>query len=468
MSPIAHTQKQIAERLKKSLDYFKRPHPFRTWRRRIYVLGMLAGTAAVMLYHKLGDERFYSPGDISRSHAPFAHKCDKCHVQQAGLAQLPAMLRGVASSALQAGCIDCHKAHDFHQPNVVANISCLACHREHTGSGRMPDPTDTHCAACHNNAPVMQASYEKGKSVPPEKLHRPAPGGLVRFEPLRPERGFTQLIASFDTDHPEFQIHREKLRDPNTLRFNHQRHEADDIPLIGGRRLDCADCHRPDATGRHFQRMTFEANCRACHALQFDPETPDLHLPHGDPEALRAFLRTLPTQYARYALNVKKLPASEVNGFVAQQMTRIRTRYRSGENLEEQAFFSTAKVAPAMRVGDLPEQGRPLFPGCAYCHQVQRVAGAAPRVTKPFIPDRWLSRSEFNHARHAGIACRDCHHVSQSRDTADVLLPGIDTCRQCHAPKIADKPGSGVVHTCITCHSYHARSQNHPLIGFGK
>ena len=38
----------------------------------------------------------------------------------------------------------------------------------------------------------------------------------VVFEMKRPERGYTQLVSSFDGDHPEFQLKREKARDLNT------------------------------------------------------------------------------------------------------------------------------------------------------------------------------------------------------------------------------------------------------------
>ncbi len=267
----------------------------------------------------------------------------------------------------------------------------------------MPATDNAHCAACHGDARQVKTAF-----------------------------------AAF-ANHPAFQ----PSADLNTLRFNHQRHEAADIPLLAGHKLDCADCHQPDATGRYLRPITFAANCRACHGLQFDPELPDLHLPHGDPEAVRSFLRTLPVQYASYATRVKRLPVSEVNDWTAAQMTRIRDRYRSGENLEHQAFFNTAVATP---------DRRPLFPGCAYCHEVKAIG----EVTNPAIPDRWLAYGEFNHAKHARLACRECHAVNHSRATADVLLPGIETCRQCHTPQVAGKETSGVRSECITCHAYHA------------
>ncbi len=49
------------------------------------------------------------------------------------------------------------------------------------------------------------------------------------------------------------------------------------------------------------QRVNFEANCQACHSLQFDVKNPDFQLPHGDAQLVRTFLRTLPAQYGELA-----------------------------------------------------------------------------------------------------------------------------------------------------------------------
>jgi predicted CXXCH cytochrome family protein len=52
------------------------------------------------------------------------------------------------------------------------------------------------------------------------------------------------------------------------------------------------------------------------------------------------------------------------------------------------------------------------------------------------------------------MSCTSCHtKISQSRVTADVNLPGIKLCRDCH------KQGGPVVSAaqggCFECHSYH-------------
>jgi uncharacterized paraquat-inducible protein A len=74
-------------------------------------------------------------------------------------------------------------------------------------------------------------------------------------------------------------------------------------------------------------------------------------------------------------------------------------------------------------------------------------------VTKPILVDRWMPQAHFNHAKHGSVRCDDCHRASQSRDTADVLMPAKASCVTCHSPK------GRVASDCITCHNYHAPGQ---------
>ena len=110
--------------------------------------------------------------------------------------------------------------------------------------------TTSNCLSCHGNAEVMQASAQKGMQLPPQAFHRhPAAPQQVPFELARPSRGYTQTFSSFWSGHPEFQLNREQIRDPDVLHFNHQRHFAADIPLVNGKKLDCNYCHKPEPDG---------------------------------------------------------------------------------------------------------------------------------------------------------------------------------------------------------------------------
>jgi hypothetical protein len=432
----------------------------RTLRGRV-TLGVVAATCAVLLI-ALGSPwrgQFINPGELSTPHSGEAfinrhpatnrldQTCAACHSAGAsgpsGLVNAAfgahpgpfdvvklAGARPTAMTAIDGACQKCHVNHSSHQAVVTENISCSYCHVEHRGAGPMLAPSDRHCAVCHGDAVEMNAFAAKGAV-------------------------FTQTIDGFATDHPEFRLHVEKRRDPNTLKFNHALHlTGETIPrLPGGQKLDCADCHQPDAAGNYLRPVSFENNCRVCHSLQFDPETPGLQLPHGSPEFVSAFLRSLPRQYADLAARSGIAGTDAQNQFAQQKLQRWREQVESGEALERRIFLSTSVTGPEAAVGTVSGATRALYPGCAYCHEVKAKASGSPEITKPVMFERWLAHSDFNHAKHATVACAQCHQAGQSKDTADVILPRKETCVACHSPR------GGVADACTTCHVYHHQKQ---------
>jgi predicted CXXCH cytochrome family protein len=64
----------------------------------------------------------------------------------------------------------------------------------------------------------------------------------------------------------------------------------------------------------------------------------------------------------------------------------------------------------------------------------------------------WYAKARFTHASHTTMQCTDCHDAATSKASTDLLIPGVENCRQCHAGEAAtDK----VPTTCIGCHGYH-------------
>ena len=460
MAKPARTQKQIAERYKGNLGYYRHLHPWRRARLIVSLLTILGGVLAIFLFSQRGPEKFFNAGRISSNHAAFENKCQSCHDKNAARGDFRQVLNerfhhGVAFDAIDRKCEACHKQHTFHEANVVENRSCSACHQEHQGPGPMKTVASSQCATCHNNSATMLASAQKGMQIPPPAFHRhPHPPQQIVFELPRPPQGFTNTFAAFWQDHPEFQLKRVNARDPDVLRFNHQRHFAADIPPINGQKLDCNYCHKPLPDGRFMQRISFSANCQACQSLQFDWRNPDLRVPHGDVDLVRTFLRTLPAQYADYARIKRGLTnETENRNFVAQQIKQLRDQFHSGPELEHAVFFTTnpykpqEKAAPAVRAN---------FTGCAFCHDVKETRDV-PAITKPVLIDRWMLRSTFDHSKHRTdpatqqpLECTVCHQATQSRETSDVLMPAKASCITCHSPK------GKVVAECITCHKYHA------------
>ncbi len=84
MATPGRTQKQIAERYKGNLGYYKRKHPWRVARWCASFLAIAGGIAGILFYQKLisqkrASEEFFSTGTISSSHAVYAQDCASCH-----------------------------------------------------------------------------------------------------------------------------------------------------------------------------------------------------------------------------------------------------------------------------------------------------------------------------------------------------------------------------------------------------
>ena len=525
------TQKQVAERLKGNLDYYNRPHPWRTLRGICSALALFGGAAAVAGYYYFkAPEEFMNPGPLSQRHAQLANNCEACHTQGAMIKAdshaAGTILRAEYYAFIDKACADCHKYYAFHVPNTVPdpkrpadklgaqteNSSCTSCHREHHGPDRMAPVKDSGCAQCHNRQDLMAASaVESLKHKPSDFPQLTKLQGLIYFPKARPTEGYTKAFASFDNNHPAFYYENEKESGGfDTLRYGHYQHDqskvlfgADGKPRVPltdkGDRLACAYCHKPDASGQHFQRITFEASCKACHAMPFDPFLPELIIPHGNENRVREFLRGLPTEFENAGRKRGIASGPALQAFVAEAANRVRMR-AGGENafdrivatLEKQIFFSDY-YTPAANNGNTGvggtagnSRGRAalstgpdsaMFAGCKLCHQIALPAtsGALPQVAKVIIPDRWLQNGLFNHAKHVDdgkdrlLSCRGCHYsIAQSTLTADINLPkqsrGSGLRRAANNPQPGDPVGctdchahqeGGGVSRCTNCHGYH-------------
>lgn len=451
-------------------------------RRGRICIAVTAATLAVLLVGFYGpwQWRFISAGPVSSHHHgvvfsqlkhswPGSDGCGACHPAAHGdlrewmrsaFNARPGPLEPHRLHTVTAGdmteidrnCLACHPGHKFHQPNVTRDHSCSACHREHQGQGRMPLPADTECLSCHASGAIMEASRRKGEQLPLSAFNYRQAGGRVLFPVPRPEQGYTAVFTSFAENHPDFQIHQQKLKDTNSLIFNHALHLSD-LVRKDGQKLVCADCHTSDGAGAQFHAVTYAKHCQSCHALQFDARHPQLRVPHGDPANVRAYLRSLPTQYADLARRSGVAAQADTEKFVAEQMRQLRARVFNGENLEQQVFFAadpSKQLAAGVGVTAAGITARARFAGCAYCHDVKPGgADGLPRILPVTTPDRWLVRGEFNHAKHAIVGCTECHAAASSRVTADIMLPTKQSCTECHSPQ------GGVAQNCSTCHNYH-------------
>ncbi len=423
-------------------------------------------------------DSFTNPGPLSNVHASAtfaeihkkqvgaeASQCAACHdgPQQGletwptkafdafklGLTPTDLIKKGpLQASAMDANCLACHEGKKFHQPNMAMEFACQECHKEHQGSGFMREVDSASCTSCHGSAELMAASAAKGSQMDPHAFPTLDSKLKIQARP-RPEKGYTQVITGFSTDHPEFQQIREGIQDENSLKFNHAVHlKTGKIP----RTLNCSDCHERDTNGEYQAPITYEKHCMECHTLQFDPDTPaekdkpGIYLPHGDPYYVRAFLRSLNIQYEEYARSHEGITRrDELTAYVSEKKISIEKLYQTGEQLERSVFFADMK-------GEIPGGLRAPFAGCATCHEVSepKSDNATPEIKKVSVPDRWMTLGKFNHEMHQkGLSCLDCHNVMTSELTRDLNLPSIKSCVDCHSPQ------GGIDHRCIRCHTFH-------------
>ena len=368
-----------------------------------------------------------------------------------GLAPADLIKKGpLESTAMDASCLACHSGKDFHQPNMPQDFACYECHKEHEGSGFMADVSSSYCTSCHGSAELMASARELAGDTDPHAFPSFLANSDLKIQSReRPEEGYTDVITAFHLDHPEFRLLRDKVKDVNTLKFNHAVHlKTGDIP----RQLSCTECHEQDGEGEYQKPITYQKHCVECHSLQFDPDTlaqgdkPGISLPHGDPYYVRSFLRSLNIQYEEYARSYEGITRPEdLSAYVQEKRKGIESLYETGENLEHGVFFADMQ-------GKTPQGLQVPFAGCATCHDVSEPMedNGTPVIAKVAIPDRWMTIGKFNHALHKnGLSCLDCHDVMNSELTSDVNLPSIKSCTDCHSPQ------GGIDNRCTSCHSYH-------------
>jgi hypothetical protein len=358
----------------------------------------------------------FRPGAVSEAHASAlgTAACDACHDPFAGPSE-PA-------------CVECHRGQAVHQETQVSSPPCGGCHFEHRGLERLTLVGDDRCVLCHGDLEVRPGSA----------------------------RTFAASIRGFGDDHPELAVavggERLPLSDPaargadlNPLAFGHARHL---VPLAvpgGTVTLVCEDCHRPlpGGGGRdgRMQPIRFAEHCQGCHLLTFDPALRDEQAPHGSPALVRAHVLAAYAGDDRW----RRMSFAERRRLIATRADGAGWRLDAGERRlaarAEAYLFQSA---------------------CPVCHQL-RLEGPLPEVAPVAVSRDWFPHARFPHDRHGvsqGLACTDCHAAPSSRETADVLLPGIETCRRCHGggPAAAAADRERVPSRCVDCHDYHGAS----------
>jgi hypothetical protein len=428
------TTKKLAKRI--DLQYFARPHPFRSWRFWLSVAVPVIALGWFVTQRAQGGQKMYSSGHLSRAHAVFTEQCTLCHVTQTG-----AFIAHVTDQA----CLACHDA-PLHHANQTFTPECATCHVEHNGAMLLQATGDAACTQCH---------------------------GQLRTRDGQPH--YTASITGFDNQHPEFAALRSRQADPGGVRLNHYVHLQPN--LIGPNntrvQMTCDDCHRAGATeawpyaGAEMRSVAaaeanlkrpgnqvymplpaFAKHCAACHTLQFDKRFGNEQVPHDKPEVVHAFLVKKFSEYvAAHPAVIHEVETLERELPERPQVPRV------AHNAAEWMQF---------RVDDA--EWLLYAKTCKQCHILRPTNGPLPEVAKSNFNSRWLWHAEFDHHAHRMMSCTTCHsRTSESRETADVLLPGIQTCQRCHRPQGPAKEAAEG--RCFECHQYHDWTQAKPPKG---
>jgi hypothetical protein len=499
------TQKELAQSYRGNLDYLRKFHFFRTFRTVVFLLVVIGSIGIALAYRQFGHKEFFSTGPISANHAKFANRCEVCHDQAdpdlakalrlpeaAKLAKLsPAESAGGPHGRVDLGspeellasmatlrkydeaCIKCHEPYQLHQPAANALMlrefynemglvhagSCSTCHKEHQGPGKMQLPPSNNCRSCPNDPARLVQDLTLLKTA--ARLASPRAevrtfklgtqnDGVRRFIPPRAAPHHPVAFDTFDGKHPPFGYEQTGLSDPAQIKYNHSRHrQADVVGTNGQKQIDCIQCHKLGADGVFMQRVDFNNDCRRCHSLTFDPEVPEMELPHGHPQGIRDFLAKLASGYQLAGIK-RGIPANDtarlsefVQGRLVALGQQLQPIINSGLNpalaLERRIFY-VGDTTATQRLTTKSNTTQ-SFPACTKCHTIPETApGILPVVAPTNIADRWLTRGPFTHAPHLHMQCVDCHPAAlASTKTSDILMPPKAICADCHRP-LKQKP----------------------------
>lgn len=382
----------------------------------------------------LPSDALWSPGPLHTAHQSIGTRCDACHAKP-------------FEPVRDQECFACHAvvAHhvDIRSPNVALfqDRQCTSCHIEHKQPAVLVQRDTRLCTDCHADLKhrdpktLVENVTDFGSGHPEFKVTVLA--SARRAGDTSPSWRPTRL----DRDDPEHFV------EHSHLKFSHQQHlDPKGVKSPTGERvLRCQECHRPNSSGREMLPIRMESHCSGCHSLRFDEQDPSSAVPHGD---LEAVYKTLREHFSRAYL-VQGAPGGGADSGRprrpgnSQRVLTEREQRRAREWVDTQSL----KIA------------RELFEKrvCADCHDVQhdptRTGLEQWHVEPVQLTMDWMPLARFDHGAHISETCVSCHDAApKSKKAADILLPDIARCRECHGGTAAT---AKVASDCLMCHPFH-------------
>jgi hypothetical protein len=418
----------------------------------------------------LPDDTLWSAGPlipahqhIIAAHAIPAHKdaasksCNACHENLFIHIQDPA-------------CKQCHKGIIDHVAPVVLKQTqlgtpprCAQCHRDHDGGASLlAIRDDSLCVDCHSDRHeefgrtklAAVSGFSKGNSHPPFSvtLYKPppddsAPGTISADQCVASDKDLADQLARWVPSREPLK----QARDESNLQFSHKQHLD---PAQMHTTLDCASCHTPEPDGEHFVPVTMARTCATggCHQLTFDARAPEL--PHGKPCEAMFVIEDF---YARLVSGDPTLRPKP-----RELALRLPDREQEAEAVKP--CTGTGYICAQSRAQEeIERQFGPKGSGCVSCHVVKDTHAGDLYNRYQVLPVRltydYFPATHFSHKDHlvqkdltGEEACLSCHKARDSARSADVLIPDIQKCQECHS----DRPAvDQVAVQCVSCHAYH-------------
>jgi predicted CXXCH cytochrome family protein len=370
-------------------------------------------------------DRFWNPGPLSLAHQPIEAKCEACH---------EVAFQHVRDTA----CLECHAkigqhvAQAFHPAALFEGARCTSCHREHKGIKSTHRDDDGFCVDCHREIRTRATNSDSrdvrdfAKDHPPFRVTLPVEGTLRRVR-----QGEGPLVESTNLAFPH-----DKHLDPRGVKS----------PEKGRVKLDCKNCHVPDASKRSFEPISMVKHCQECHALKFEPAVTTREVPHGKPAEA---LTVIEEFYANLALKGTPDSFQKAFGVPGEGLLRRVGEPSAGERQQALSFATRKANKVAVELFEVRV--------CKTCHvgiaRTETSAGAEWKIAPVRASHRWMPRAEFDHKAHAQSPCGDCHDSARSKKASDVSMPAIAKCRECHG---GSKPVQGrITSNCLLCHGFH-------------
>jgi len=411
----------------------------------VLVLGMLVPLALILdgsddtpdPQANVFTDSYWTSGPLHAVHnVAIGDDCGACH-------QVP--FQKVQDDA----CLACHGNIEDHIPPAhfaASNLPterCAVCHVEHNEPSFLIVEADGLCLDCHTDPAALDDGPGHMQPVTGfDAEHHP------RFEValLSPQAKPAGTGLSFSWEIREAVL--EGARETSNLKFPHDLHlDPESVRTVTeGRGMQCSDCHSLSADNEHFVPITMEAHCQDCHELTFDESAPQRQLPHGEPIEV---VQVMEGHFAR--------AFADPNRRAKERPRRRRPDRSSASECSGSAF------ACAMQRTEAEVTNQFAVRGCITCHEVEqtdandiysRYQVYPIRLSHDFIPT-----AIFDHRSHltqkdaqGDDACLTCHSAETSNTSADLLIPGILNCNQCHSDR---NTSDTVPLDCINCHQYH-------------